>query len=560
MVMTLDGLGGDDTLNGGGGNDTLLAGFGTDQFNGGEGTDTVRVSGTGVEDLVFNIDLEAGSDNYGNTYSGVENVTAGNGNDTLTGDATANILDGDHGDDTLNGGGGDDTLLAGFGTDQFNGGEGTDTVRISGTAVEDEVFNIALEAGSDNYGNTYSGVENVTAGNGNDTLTGDAAANVLDGDHGDDTLNGGGGDDTLLAGFGTDQFNGGEGADTVRVSGTAVENEVFNIDLEAGNDNYGNTYSGVENVTGGAADDTLVGDGEANVLDGHSGNDQITVSAGDTAIGGDGDDTITIDFSGAPDGSSVTIDGGDGGSDHDTINLAEGYTVVEDSYSATDDEDGNSQSGSVQVTDGENTHTVDFTEIEEPICFAEGTLIATPSGEIPVEKLQVGDVILSDKGKSVPVRWVGRQTLVKSRLAERMQPVQIDADALGHGLPHSDLTLTASHGMVLDGLIINASALVNGHSIRMVPLADLPSQYKVYHVETECHDVILANGAASETFIDYADRKTFDNYQEYLDLYGIERIVPEMSCPRISARRLVPKTIRDRLNIAEPELFARLGA
>ena len=113
------------------------------------------------------------------------------------------------------------------------------------------------------------------------------------------------------------------------------------------------------------------------------------------------------------------------------------------------------------------------------------------------------------------------------------------------------LHVVADYGMVIDGYVINASALVNGTTIDFVPLAELPRHLTVYHVETETHDVILANGAASETFIDVAGRAAFDNYQDYLDLYGVERIVPEMNVPRISARRMVPFRIRQTLDIPE---------
>ena len=50
-----------------------------------------------------------------------------------------------------------------------------------------------------------------------------------------------------------------------------------------------------------------------------------------------------------------------------------------------------------------------------------------------------------------------------------------------------------------------------------------------------------------ESVIDAAGRAAFDNCQEYLDLYGAERIIPEMDRPRISSRRLVPHAIKDRL-------------
>ncbi|MBM2295172.1 hypothetical protein JQW95_25130, partial [Sulfitobacter pseudonitzschiae] len=80
-------------------------------------------------------------------------------------------------------------------------------------------------------------------------------------------------------------------------------------------------------------------------------------------------------------------------------------------------------------------------------------------------------------------------------------------------------------------------------------LSEMPSEFTYYHVETEHHDEILANGAASETFIDYVGRKGFDNYLEYLDLYGADRIIPEMKRLRVSAKRLLP-----------PQLAQRLGA
>ncbi|MBT56489.1 MAG: hypothetical protein CMF72_24215 [Mameliella sp.] len=195
-------------------------------------------------------------------------------------------------------------------------------------------------------------------------------------------------------------------------------------------------------------------------------------------------------------------------------------------------------------------------------CFAAGTLIATPSGDVPVETLTIGDTVLTAAARPVPVRWIGRQTLRSLFAGPSQQLVRICAGALGGGLPYSDLTVTADHGMILDGVVVNASALVNGDSINFVPLADLPAQVTVYHVETEAHDVILANGAPSETFIDYRDRRAFDNFGEYLDLYGVERIIPEMARPRVSSRRMLPQQIRNRLEPADASMapvLARLA-
>jgi len=183
-------------------------------------------------------------------------------------------------------------------------------------------------------------------------------------------------------------------------------------------------------------------------------------------------------------------------------------------------------------------------------CFARGTLIATPGGETAVETLKIGDLLRTADGRDVPVKWIGRQSLMPATLGARSEPVLIEAGALGNTLPHSDLTVTADHGMIVDDLVINASALVGGAGINWVATRDLPPRFTVYHIETEEHDVILANGAPTETFCDAAGRAMFDNHAEYLDLYGTEKLVPELDLPRISAQRLLPAATRAKLGMA----------
>jgi len=180
-------------------------------------------------------------------------------------------------------------------------------------------------------------------------------------------------------------------------------------------------------------------------------------------------------------------------------------------------------------------------------CFAAGTQILTAAGERPVEDLQIGEGVVTSDGHIVPIRWIGRQTVERRFSRERAQMVRIAAGALGDGVPHSDLTVTADHGLVVDGLLIVASALINGSTVAWVPFADVPERFTVYHVETEAHEVILANGLPSETFIDYRGRRRFDNFDEYAALIGNEHIISEMPLPRISASRLVPRHVLARL-------------
>ena len=173
------------------------------------------------------------------------------------------------------------------------------------------------------------------------------------------------------------------------------------------------------------------------------------------------------------------------------------------------------------------------------VCFAPGTAIATPEGAVAVEALSIGDPVLTADGRTVPVKWVGRQT--RSPLFQRIRMIRVAAGALADRLPLRDLVLTADHAWLIDGLLINAGALVNGTTI--TELRDLPERVTVYHIETEAHDVILAEGTPAETFIDYAGRQAFDNYAEYVALYGADRAIAENPAPRISSARMLPAAL-----------------
>ncbi|GEN22194.1 hypothetical protein HCU01_01430 [Halomonas cupida] len=196
----------------------------------------------------------------------------------------------------------------------------------------------------------------------------------------------------------------------------------------------------------------------------------------------------------------------------------------------------------------------------EGLCFAAGSMIETPDGEVAVETLQIGDLVITVSGQQVPVKWVGRQTFRPAASNdEKLQPVRISEGALEAGKPNRDLVLTASHGVIIDGLVINAGALVNHSSISFVPLHELPETVTYYHIETEAHEVILANGTEAETYVDYIERQAFDNYDEYVELYGSETRIIEMPRHRISSRRLLPLALRQKLGIgmARDPLMAR---
>ena len=177
-------------------------------------------------------------------------------------------------------------------------------------------------------------------------------------------------------------------------------------------------------------------------------------------------------------------------------------------------------------------------------CFATGTTILTPDGEKAIETLKPGDRVVTHDGRSTPVIWVARQTVANPRGVELgRSPVRIDAGALGPDLPNRPLTVTADHALLFGDMLVNAGTLAeDGTPIRFAPLSEMPTKFVWWHVELENHEVVLANGGVpAESFIDYVGRSGFDNYDEYLDLAGADRLIAEMPFVRISARRLLPR-------------------
>ena len=185
------------------------------------------------------------------------------------------------------------------------------------------------------------------------------------------------------------------------------------------------------------------------------------------------------------------------------------------------------------------------------LCFLEDTLISVLDDKrVPVQDLKIGDKVLTREGAYENILWIGVKTVKNGLYTDPDQsPVCISAGALGDNLPLSDLYVTANHGMIIDGLVINAAALVNDSTIRFVPLAEMPSEFTYYHIETKNHDEIYANGSLAETFVDYVTRSRFDNYQEYLDLFGSEKNIVEIAKPRVSAQRQLPSYLVEKLGI-----------
>lgn len=153
---------------------------------------------------------------------------------------------------------------------------------------------------------------------GNDTLNGLGGNDYLSGGNGNDTLNGGDGNDILLGGAGADTMNGGAGThDLVSYAGASAGVGVhLDTGKGTGGDALGDTYSGIEDVTGSSHDDHLEGDSAiaGNIIHGAGGNDFIKGNGGyDVLYGDDGNDTLIAMGSWNTSGSTMY---GGAGQDH----------------------------------------------------------------------------------------------------------------------------------------------------------------------------------------------------------------------------------------------------
>jgi hypothetical protein len=187
-----------------------------------------------------------------------------------------------------------------------------------------------------------------------------------------------------------------------------------------------------------------------------------------------------------------------------------------------------------------------------PICFARGTRIQIGGQSELVESLMMGDQV-STTTASAAVKWLGyqRRTPGFAQFQDYM-PVKISAGALDENVPIRGLYLSPDHAVLVDGHLIHAKALVNGKSI--VQMIEWSGDIEYYHIETEAHEIIYAEGVPCETFIDNVSREQFDNYAEYQALYPNTRIMKELPLPRVKFRRQLPTMIKQRLESHITEL------
>lgn len=140
-------------------------------------------------------------------------------------------------------------------------------------------------------------------------------------------------------------------------------------------------------------------------------------------------------------------------------------------------------------------------------CFAAGTRILTPHGEIAIEDLSIGDQIITSTGEDAPIIWLGRRhiRLSSHKSPAAVQPIRIAANAFGPGQPARELLLSPDHAVYLAGVLVPAKVLANHANITQLRRKAIT----YYHLELPEHSIIFAENLAVESFLDTGNRNCF---------------------------------------------------
>lgn len=134
-------------------------------------------------------------------------------------------------------------------------------------------------------------------------------------------------------------------------------------------------------------------------------------------------------------------------------------------------------------------------------CFVLGTRIQTSVGDLKVENLSVGDMVVTMDHGLQPIRWIGRTT----RMAQgKMAPILIERGALGNA---RDLLVSPQHRMLVQGwqsemlfaapeVLVPAKALISDQKIRR----KTGGEVCYYHILFDSHEIIFSEGIPSESF------------------------------------------------------------
>ncbi|MEP2531168.1 Hint domain-containing protein [Shimia sp.] len=550
---------GNDSVQAGGGDDTVFGGMGDDTLRGGSDDDLIisdtlgpyngtgeagddLVAGEGGNDTVF---ASAGNDTiYGDYEPGTEPAPIGGGRESFNWSDLGSPSDGDplDGPMTQNTGsvevtyttGGNHGVDSTFETDPqlvtgINGG--SETVNPNSSLDSDldpreaAIYNLEFSDPVEDVQFRVSDIDNTSAvkvlaydaeGNSievNLTATDTTSLQITD-------VDGVPGKEAAISFGGDGESDDPDNSVLYDIPGPVARIEIVHLNIgdEVSDVNVSDIFFTSPNTAVDEdADDLLIGGEGDDVIYGQQGDDTIIGMTGNDYMSGGDDQDVFVYF-----GPGDTIDGNEGGVDFDSIYMLDVAERVNPGGDLRVDYDpANSENGTITFLDAEGNETgvTTFYNIENIadessgpptiICFTPGTRILTPMGEVPVENLRAGDKVVTRDNGLQDICWSGKKHLSGKDLMARPQlrPILIKQGALGPNQPERDMMVSPSHRMLLVSqqaellfdereVLVAAKHLTHLDGVLQVDTVGVD----YIHIMCENHEVLLADGAWSESF------------------------------------------------------------
>lgn len=136
------------------------------------------------------------------------------------------------------------------------------------------------------------------------------------------------------------------------------------------------------------------------------------------------------------------------------------------------------------------------------VCFLSGTKIETPDGDVIIDDIRVGDLVLTRNNGPQAVRMILARQLDITAAFAKFRPIAFEKDSLGPGLPDSRLCVSPQHRILLtDGsgtsVLVPAKALTDRKGVRVMQAR---RQVTYIHLVFTRHEIIRSNGTFTESF------------------------------------------------------------
>lgn len=176
------------------------------------------------------------------------------------------------------------------------------------------------------------------------------------------------------------------------------------------------------------------------------------------------------------------------------------FIIPNDSYGDVNVEE--IRTGSVNDVAGNDAALVSTTDDDiNVVCFVTHTIIQTPTGGVPVERLKIGDPVWTRDHGFQKIRYIISSNLDFSIASRELKPIVFERDSLGPRRPSQRLFVSPQHRMLVtteagNTVLVPAKALTKRKGVRV---ARGKRKVTYFHLVFSRHEIIRANGTLTES-------------------------------------------------------------